>query len=482
MANEHEPTSPMNVDEHTIVEERPRVADPSELTPEDERVQQMMAHTIDVGALAGAVNLQAAADAADTLEELEEGEATEVLEEMEDLAAAEALAEMQMPLAVSVLQDLVDDDPVYAGRLLGLMAPDDATDILQGLDEKERDALLARVERSSAEEIVQLINYDPESAGGLMTTNFLVLRDDMSVGQATEYIRSSPVPDSVNDALVTDDHDRLTGLISLRQLLLAPNSQQIADIMETDLVAIRTDRDREEVAQTFDRYDLSLLPVIDDHERLLGVITVDDVIDIIREEQTEDVQRSVGAGKGEAVYSSLRDKIKGRLGWLATSLVMMCFSAAIILFNEDIIRKKPLLAFLLPVIAAVVGNGGQQSMMVTLRGLVLDEIRPGRVGPLLGREVMVGIVNGLALGMLLFAGVVAVSTLGLETATLEIAIVAGIAIFGAMSAATLTGTTIPLLMKKLGIDPALAASIILIMITDGVSFMTIIGLTKLMLG
>jgi len=457
---------------------RSRVLDAQAETPEDQRVAEMMEEeTIDVGALADAVERQEAPDAADTLEDLDEEEAAEVLEEMDAEAAAEALAEMKPVLAAGVIDDLFEEGKVdYAGHLLELMAPDDAVDLLQALHDEKRHALLRVMKREPARELGELITYDRESAGGMMTTDFLALRENMTVNQAIDTIRRVDIRENVTHALVTDDDNRLVGIVTLRKLLLSRPHDRIGDLMSRDVEAIVPDLDREAVAHTFDRYDYSILPVVDARGMLLGIITVDDVIDIIREEQTEDVQRTVGASAGEAVYSPLREKIRGRLPWLGASLGMMCGSASVVLLGEEMIERMPVIAFLLPAIAAVVGNGGQQAMMVTLRGIVLQEIRPDRVGPLLLREIIVGLFNGLLLGLAVFAVVLLLSGF-IDSATWRIGLIAGTAMMVSMTAATLAGTGIPLLMKKAGIDPALASSIILIMITDAVSFSTLLALT-----
>jgi len=478
--DEHGPEGAATLSEEEKAERR-RVADAWMGTPEDEQARQMVAHTIDVGALAGVVEQQAAADAADTLEALHDEEASDVLQRMEDQAAAEALAEMQAPLAASVIEDLLAEEKTeYAGHLIELMAPDDAVDLLQALEPEQRDQVLASMDVEAAEELVPLSAYDPETAGGIMTTDFLALRESMSIQEAIEYIRSTDVPEHTQVALVTDDEDRLIGLLGLRELLLARRAQRVGDVMDPEVEAIRPDLDREAVAHTFDRYDYSLLPVVDDNDRLLGMITVDDVIDIIREEQTEDVQRSVGAGKGEAIYSPVREKLRGRTPWLGASLGLMCVSAAVVLFGEELIERRPVLAFLLPVIAAVVGNGGQQTMMVTLRGIVLEEVREGRVGPLVLKEILVGAINGAVLGLLMFLGIGLLSNV-VESATWDVGAIAGVSMTVAMTTATLAGSCVPLIMKKLGIDPALASSILLIMITDGVSFCTLLALVAYLL-
>ncbi len=454
------------------------VEDVSEPSPYDERVAELMSHTIDVPVLASAVERQAAADAADTLEDLEEDEAAEVLHEMQDRAAASALSEMEMPLAAGVMEDLIDEDPSYAGRLIGQMADDDAADLLQALDVPYRDRLLGMMDREPAEELVELIQYDRESAGGLMTTEFLELRQDMRVKEAIEVIRSNPISEQVQDALVTDDENRLVGIIALRRLLLTESQERIADLMKRSVKVVRADTDREEVAREFDRYDYSMLPVVDENDFLLGIVTVDDVIDIIRAEQTEDVQKTVGAGAREAVYSSVLEKFRGRFPWLLMSLFMMIPAAIIILKFEDLISRVPVLAVLMPVIAAVVGNAGHQALAVTQRGLVLDEVRPERVSPLLLRELLVGLLSGFVLGLIILLSVGLLSRLS-PSATWSLGFMTGLGTMLAMSVGTLSGSGIPLLMKRLGFDPAQSSAIFLIMITDAVAFGTILSLSLL---
>ncbi len=455
-----------------------RVEDVAETSPQDERVAELLEHTIDVSVLAGAVEQQQAADAADTLESLEEQEAAEVLEQMEDQVAAEALAEMETPLATGVLADLTEEDPAYIGRLLELMAPDDAADLLQALDEPTRARLLGAMAQAPAHELVQLISYDRESAGGLMTTDFLALGESMTIHEACDFIRASPVPGETQYALVTDADDRLVGIIGLRKLLLAQSHERVAQLMNRSVKAIRPELDREAVARTFDRYDYAMLPVADDDGRLLGIVTVDDVIDIIRAEQTEDVQKTVGAGAGEAVYSGLGEKLRGRFPWLGASLLLTCLAAAVVLVFHEMIGEYTILAYLLPVIAAVVGNAGHQALAVTLRGIVLDEVRRERVWPLVAREATVGLLSGAALGVVIF---LVLNLPIVPGASWQLGLVAAISITIAMTVGTLTGAGVPLIMRGLGIDPAQSSAIVLIMITDAVAFTTLLTLSSVLL-
>jgi magnesium transporter len=251
--------------------------------------------------------------------------------------------------------------------------------------------------------------------------------------------------------------------------------------MDRAVKAVRSDVDQETVAEQFDRYDYYTLAVVDDRRRILGIVTVDDVIDIIRAEQTEDVQKTVGAGAGEAVYSGLREKFRGRFPWLGMSLLMTCAAAGVVLLFDDLIRRMPVLAFLMPVIAALVGNAGHQALAVTLRGIVLNEVRADRVWPLVLRECAVGVISGAVLGAAVCLGMGALNARfgGLGW---QIGAVAGVSTAIAMGVGTLAGASIPLIMRRMGADPAQASAIFLIMVTDAVSFSVLLGLVYFLVG
>jgi magnesium transporter len=279
--------------------------------------------------------------------------------------------------------------------------------------------------------------------------------------------------------MVTSSDGRIEGVVHVRDLLLGGPEQRIGEIMKATVKAVRPSVDREAVAREFARYDFSMLPVVDLDDRLVGIVTVDDVIDIIRDEQTEDVQKTVGAGAVEAVYSRVGEKFRGRFPWLAASLLLTGFAASAVILFGDLIAERPILAFLMPVIAAVVGNAGHQSLAVTLRGIVLDEVRRERVGPLIIREGMVGLFNGAALGLATF---LILNLPIVPGASWQLGLVAGISIMLAMVVGTLTGAGVPLVMRSLGIDPAQSSAIVLIMITDALSFTTLLSLSWLLLG
>ncbi|MBC8309637.1 MAG: magnesium transporter [Planctomycetes bacterium] len=449
------------------------------VSPEDQHVANLLAHTIDISALATAVTKQKAADAADTLEDLDDLEAAELIELMEDQSAAEALSEMEVPLAVTIVEDLFDDKrKEYAATLLTIMAPDDAASIIRSLDTEYVGQLFACMPVSYARKLQQLCDYEEESAAGIMTTDFVSLFEEMTITEVVEVLRERELPEHVKDLPVTNTNDELVGIVSMRALLIGQSDATVANTMEHKIAAVHSDTDREQVAREFERYGYEMLPVIDASNRLLGIITFDDVIDIIEEEQTEDVQKTVGAGAGEAVYSGLSQKLKGRMPWLIISAIMMLPATYVVLGFESLIREVALLAVFMPLIAALAGNAGHQALAVTLRGIVLDEVRKDRIIPLMRRELFVGLIAGVTIG-----GSVSVLLylFGNEELAAKLGLIVACAMVVSMSIATFTGAAIPLLMRKIGADPAQASAIFLVMITDAVAFSTLLGFAYLTL-
>jgi magnesium transporter len=443
------------------------------VSPEDERVADLMSHTIDISALATAVTKQKAADAADTLEDLDGLEAAEVIELMEDQSASDALSEMETPLAVTIIEDLVDDGrSTYAATLFALMAPDDAVSIIRAVGIEYVEPMYKAMSVHDARTLRQLSDYKEESAAGIMTTDFVSLDETMTITEVVELLRERELPEHVLDLPVIDATDHLVGIVGLQALLIALSDDKVGNVMSHKVAAVNSDTDRENVARDFDRYGYEMLPVVDPSGRLLGIITVDDVIDIIEEEQTEDVQKTVGAGAGEAVYSGIAEKLKGRMPWLIVSAFMMLPATFVVLHYESLITEVALLAVFMPMIAALSGNAGHQALAVTLRGIVLDEVRRDRIWPLIRRELLVGVIagavlGGAAAGLLQFFGDSVLAT--------RLGIVVACAMLVSMAVGTLTGALIPLIMRRVGADPAQASAIFLVMVTDAVSFTSLLG-------
>ena len=465
------------------VAESDAIVEATEPTPEDERVEELLEKpTLDLPEFADAVEQQEAPDAAETLEQIGGAKAVEVIEEMETESAADALAHMHPSLAVSVLEDLVEEDPAYAGKLIEEMEPDDATDILQNMTDASRDRLLGTLGKVEAVKFRRLLEYPEKSAGGLMTTDYLAVRDTMTVREAIEAIRrAGALGVDWLYVFVVDWRGRLQGRATMRALLLANPAQKVTEICERQVDAVKPDIEREDVAREFEKYDYLVLPVVDDEDRMLGVITVDDVVDVIRQENREDAQAMVGAGRGEAVFSSVGDKLRGRMPWLMVNLCTCTISAVIILQFNKVIGAIAMLASLMPVIANQAGTAGQQSLAVTLRGIVLDEVRDGAERGILRREAYVGMMNGLMCGVIA-ATVVTLGELSFNPGTGRwmLGIVAGVAMTVALSIGTFVGAALPLLARRFGADPATAATIFLTTVTDAVSFFVFLGLATIL--
>ncbi len=445
----------------------------------EERVMALVEADAPVEEIAKEIEDQEPADAADSLETLEPGESVEVLQQMDFESAAEALAHMDHALAETVLEDL---PPAEAAKLLTLMDADDAADLLQLLPDAEAQRVLSAMPRQTAAKLAKLALYDPETAGGLMNTEFLALPADVTVSDAIEIVRSKPEEIEYPVIYVVDNFMRLVGAIELRDLLVNPAKARIADVMQREIDWAPATMDREEVATEFDRYDYITMPVCDDQGRLLGIVTIDDVVDIIRKEHTEDVYKQVGVGIGESVHDPLLHKLKGRFPWLFVNLLTSSLAATVVFLLDGILVFLPALAAIMGMIANQSGNAGQQSLAVTLRGLVLGQVHKGRSRVLLVREVLLGFFAGAAVGAIL-AGLLTLVGLFIDPHLYwRVGLIAGVAMTGAITLGCLAGAGMPLLLHRKGLDPATGSTIFLTMTTDTISFASFLGLVYLLRG
>lgn len=458
------------------------IYEPGESTDLDTRIEEMLdSEDATPDMLATLLEEVEPADAAESLSQLDSEESTEVIRRMEEESAADALAHMDLALAKTVLMDL---DPPEAAELLGFMDPDDAVDLLQAMPRDQSAKILLQMPRHLAAHLGKLAQYAPETAGGLMSTDVIALPPGLTVAKAIEFLRNDPVfrdeDISAEDIYCLDAQHRLIGYISLRHMLLADPAHRIEDLMEHEVDAIRPETDREDVAREFAKYDHLTLPVIDQDNRLLGAVTIDDVLDIVEAEATEDAQKQVGVGVGESASSSVPRKLRGRSPWLIVNLFTSTVAAIVVLNFEGLIAQFAILAVFMPVIANQSGNAGQQSLAVTLRGIVLGEVKKGRSLPLLLRETAVGTVSGFLNGMLVFTGAAILGWLGLWGVNYKFGLVAWVAMTGALTVGCAAGASIPIVMRRLGFDPATASTIFLTMLTDSLSFLTFLGLAFVM--
>lgn len=410
-------------------------------------------------------------DAADILEELGEEHAPELLALVDPEEAGPLLEELRTDLAVEILERL---GPSETALILEAMASHDAADLLMGMGPEDREPFLAAldvVDKDTADGIRSLLRYPPESAGGLMTTDFAALPEGITAGEALEVIRR--IHEEIQElayVYVVDELDRLTGVISFRDLAFRRPGVGLEEVMVHHPIAVHALADRAEVAELSQRYNLKAVPVVDQRRRLLGVVPTDAVFSAIHHEASEDFAAAFGAGAEESVYSAVPASIRARFPWLVLNLGLAFIVSIAMLQYESVLVRNPVLVVLLPVVALLGGNAGAQSLAVTIRGLAGVGIPRTEVWGIVGRQAAIGAGNGILVGAA--AGAVAtfyVATIGAGQA-LGIGLVVAVAGFANLAVATVAGTAIPLTFRAMGRDPALASNIFLTLVTDLVGF------------
>ncbi len=461
---------------------RPVLEDVTADSTRDQEVARLLAEPEEVSldVLAPALTALEPADAADALEEIASDAAANVVVRLPEDDAAADLAAMETHWAAEILRQVFTDyGPATVARYLDRMEADDAVDILQALPEEEREPILDDIEPRRAVQLKQLMRFDPETAGGMMKTEFVCVDQDANVSEAIDSLRRQHDIE-FNQVYCVDARRHLVGTISPKALLTASAEDPVRGLIDEEIDYLRPETDREDIAAAFERYDYTEMPVVDLSRRLLGVVTVDDVLDIIRAEHTEDAYKMVGAGVGEAVYSSVWRKFRGRFPWLVINVFTSMVAAVVVLQFDYLIAHLAILAVMMPVIANQAGNAGQQSLAVTLRGLVLGEVRGRRSWPLVRREVTVGVLNGLLVGTVVGAVVAGVSLAGLQQVPWTLGVIIAVAMTVSVGAGCLVGSAMPLLLDYWEYDPATGSTIFLTMVTDSVSFLTFLGLASLL--
>lgn len=398
------------------------------------------------------------ADVAEVIEALPVESAAEVLDTLPPEAAAHALEYLDEGDAGQVVEDM---DPARAAAAIAHMSLDDATDLLGRMDPEQRAGILGKLSDDDRNILQALLTYNPESAAGIMSPEVTALPADMSVSDAiAELRRVAHEKEQIYYTYVVDSGRRLLGVLSLRDLILARGEQKLHDIMIRSVVKVPGEMDREEVARLLSKYGYYALPVVDPWDRLLGIVTVDDVVDVIREEATEDVQRMVGAGADERIDSPVGFTLSRRVPWLMVNLGTAFLAASVVGLFEATLERITALAVLMPVVAGQAGNTGAQSMAVVIRGIATGEARLRSMIAILARELCVGVLAGLAI-----AAAASAAILGWWHDA-RLALVLGLAMVTCLAIAAVSGALVPLLMKRLGFDPAQSSSIILTTITD----------------
>ncbi len=407
------------------------------------------------------------ASAAHNLEAMSEQEAVEVLKILPSAISVSLFPFLQPSYAASLLsaapEELFKDVVTH-------LDPQQGAHIFSHLKEDVRQRLIESLPEKTKHLLRELLTYPLDSAGHIMSTQVIALRQDITVKQAVQKIKHlvhNGFPASY--AYVVDEDRHLVGVINMRDLMLSSTQAILSEVVHKDVFAINCFTDREVVARELSQKRYFAAPVVDAENRLLGVVRAEQLIKEVNEEATEDMQKMFGAGGDEKVFSSLWFAIKKRLPWLHVNLATAFIAAAVVALFEGIIAKLTILAVFLPVVAGQGGNAGAQSLAVVMRGLVMREIPAKRVKQLIFKEIGVGAINGLVIG------VVTALIAWFWQGNSYLGLVIGLGMIVNLIVAGLAGASIPILMKRIGLDPAQSSSIILTTVTDVIGFFAFLG-------
>ena len=404
----------------------------------------------------------------------------EILDGLPKKHSQSLLGELDANVVAEILEYLEPEElfemignrtPADLAEVLDLTGPDVAVDLLrQMLEEKQNETLEAMVDSA---EVTELLQYQDDTAGGLMTPDYPVVNEKTTTPNALDQLRLlGEDAEDINSVLVIDDDQRLVGSLSITRLALARSSAVVGDIMDRDINSVTAETDQEECAKVMQRYNLDLLPVLDSERRLSGVIMDDDLVDVVVEEATEDMFRIASVG-GERIAGPLTNSLRSRLPWLYINLATAFLAAVMVSLFETTITRVVALAVFLPVVASQGGIGGTQTVTLVVRSMALGEV-PRRQGVrLLARELSLGLIHGVALGIVV--GIVAY----LWKWNVTLGLVLGLAMLGNMLVAGMFGAGVPLLLRQLRMDPAVSSAVFVTTFTDVIGFVLFLGLAAI---
>jgi magnesium transporter len=431
-----------------------------------------------IGATANLFNLlqkQHPADLAAVFGELPERDrkaAFTIVVERSPKLAMEAVSELGPETAAQLLADRPAEE---VAKLIQEIPSDDAAALIDYLPEDLSSAVLELMRPKESGQVENLLEYAEKTAGRIMNPNVFALSEELTVGEGITELQSSRDVEMVFYLYIVDVRRHLVGVTSLRRLLLVSPETPLKRIMTPDVISVRVDTDQEEAARLVASYNLLAIPVVDEENKLVGVITVDDVIDVIKDEATEDIYRLAGVTADERVFTPPGESLSKRLPWLAVNMVTAFLAATVVGLFEHTISQVVALAVFMPIVAGMGGNAGMQTLTVIVRGIALGELTWGNTRKALFKEALVGLGNGLALGAL---GAVAVY---LMKGNPVLGGVLGLAMVINMFIAATAGTLIPLGLRALKVDPALASSVFITTFTDVAGFASFLGLATVFL-
>ena len=410
------------------------------------------------------------ADLGDVLEAIDSDERLKLVELLGDSFDYETLTEVDENIRLELMEFLPN---AAIARGVAELDSDDAVFILEDLDEPDREEILARMPAFERLSLKRSLDFPEESAGRRMQTDFIAIPPFWSVGQTIDYMRAEEdLPEEFFQIYVVDPSYNLLGTVPLDRILRTKRPAKIEKIMNTNVIEVEATEDQEHAARVFDRYDLVEVAVVDESSRMVGVLTVDDIVDIIQQEADEDFRALAGVGD-EEISDNVFEIVKSRIVWLFVNLVTAILASTVISVFDVPISKMVALAVLMPIVASMGGNAGTQTMTVTVRAIASRELDHFNMARLIGREALVGLLNGFVFALVM--GIVA----AVWFESLQLGFVIGIAMIVNLIAAGIAGILIPIGLDKLKIDPAVASSAFVTTVTDVIGFFAFLGLAAL---
>lgn len=417
------------------------------------------------------------ADIAAYMEEMERDDLLKLFRILPKSMAADVFSYLEIETEQYIITSLSDKD---AANIIDNLMADDATDLLEEMPANVVKRLLANASPDTRRDINHLLRYPEDSAGSIMTVEYVDLKETLTVEEAVARIRKVGVDsETINICYVLDQRRTLVGTVALRYLLLSPQDAIIGDIMHGNVISLHTLMDQEEVASQFKKYDFTSMPVVDNEERLVGIITVDDVMDILVEETTEDIEKMAAIVPSDKPYmrTSVIEAWEKRIPWLLLLMISATFTGRIIASFEDALSKFIVLNTFIPMLMDTGGNAGGQASAIVIRGLSLDEIEFKDWLTVVWKEIRTAVLCGLTLAVCNFIKIMLI-----ERVSVQVALVVCLTLFMAVIVAKIVGSTLPMIAKKIGMDPAVMASPFITTIVDAISLLIYFGVATVALG
>ena len=411
-------------------------------------------------------------DSADTLEEFDPSEAGKLITSL-PIETSVKIFESLRPRAIIEIVEILKDS--YVEEIFKQMDTEDVVDVFERSTEDETEEILEILDKSTKLNINKRLAYPENSVGRQMSEEVAKISTGLKVKDALKELKA--LHDNVEDLIYVysvDNEGKLTGVISFREIVFADENELIKNVMIQNPISVNPSSDQEEAAILIKQYELLALPVVDKSNKLIGQTTVNTALDVIQTEIAEDFSQSFGAGAEETIFTPVQKSIRLRLPWIAINMGLAFIVSLLISQFEETIASDILLAALMPVVALVGGNSGAQSLAIVIRALARNDVSDARVFEVIGKQTFIGIINGIFVGVLSF---LILSFIGLNNYSLALSI----AVFGNIFIGNLFGSSIPLMLKKIGFDPALASNIFLTLITDIAGFAGFLGIALLLL-